>query len=393
VGKNYAIIGSGRQGTASAYDLACYGEADLILLADSDEHQAEIAATRINRLLKADLARAVLLDASDVTSVTELLEDHQIDAFVAGTPYSLNLGLTQTAIQTRSGMTDLGGNSDVVHAQLDLNDQAKGAGISIVPDCGLGPGMTTTLALYAMEQLDEALEVFIWDCGLPQKPIPPWNYSLTFSIGGLTNEYYGDCLFIRDGKTTLVPALEELEMLDFPEPIGTLEAFTTSGGITTAATTFAGKLRTLQNKTMRYPGHYDALKVIQRLGLLETELIDFEGREISPREMLHKLWEPQIRAAPDTPDLGIIRILAIGEKDGNPMEAQVQLILYYDDETGFTAMEQGTGWHAAIITAALAHAKVPFGVIPVEKAMSGTDFVDEASKRGFNIELELRPTS
>jgi lysine 6-dehydrogenase len=159
VGKNYAIIGSGRQGTASAYDLARYGEADLILLADSNEHQAEVAATRINHLMKANVAKAVLLDASDVTSVTKLLEEHQIDAFVAGTPYSLNLGLTQAAIQTRSGMTDLGGNSEVVHAQLDLNDLAKGAGISIVPDCGLGPGMTTTLGLRSTPETDSTLEL------------------------------------------------------------------------------------------------------------------------------------------------------------------------------------------------------------------------------------------
>jgi lysine 6-dehydrogenase len=136
-----------------------------------------------------------------------------------------------------------------------------------------------------------------------------------------------------------VPALEELETLDFPEPIGMLEAFTPSGGITTAATTGAVKLRTLQNKTMRYPGHSHDLKVIQRLGLLETPPLVVAWCKTSPRDVLHTLWEPQICSAEDTRDIGIIRVLATGEKDVRPMEARFQLMLYYDEATGFTAME------------------------------------------------------
>jgi lysine 6-dehydrogenase len=308
---------------------------------------------------------------------------------LSGAPYFYNLGLTRAAIDAGSGMTDLGGNSQVVQEQLGLTEQARRAGVSIVPDCGLGPGMTTTLALYAMEQLDDPREVFIWDCGLPQHPEPPWNYRLTFSIEGLTNEYYGDCLFIRDGKTTHVPALEELEYVDFPEPIGTLEAFTTSGGVTTAAESLAGQLTTLQNKTMRYPGHFDALKVIQRLGLLEPEPMTIDDQNVIPRSVLHKLWEPQIRADEDTRDLAIIRVLAKGLKAGDPTEAQVDLFLYYDEKTGFTAMEQGTGWHASILTHAVAKGNIPPGAIALEKAMDGSTFVSEAAKRGFDVKLNM----
>ena len=101
------------------------------------------------------------------------------------------------------------------------------------------------------------------------------------------------------------------------------EAFTTSGGITTAARTYAGKLRTLQNKTMRYPGHYAALKVIQQLGLLSNQPIDVAGAQVRPRSLLHALWEPQIRAKPDEQDVALIRTLAKGVKNGKPAEAQV----------------------------------------------------------------------
>ncbi|MCJ7823390.1 MAG: saccharopine dehydrogenase NADP-binding domain-containing protein [Anaerolineales bacterium] len=384
----YAVIGAGRQGTAAAFDLGKFGSAEFLLMADTDRAQAEGSAVRINELLNAEIAQPLILDASDTEAVITALKTHKIDAFIGATPYYLNLSLTRAAIEASSGMTDLGGNSDVVQKQLLLSSEAEKAKITIVPDCGLGPGMTTTLALYAMEQLDEPEDVYIWDCGLPQDPQPPWNYKLTFSIGGLTNEYSGDCLFIREGKTVRIPALDELEILEFPEPIGELEAFTTSGGVTTAAQTFAGKLRTLQNKTMRYPGHLRQLKVIQELGFLDEEPIDVGGASINPRQVLHTLWEPQIRAEADMRDLAIIRVLAKGKKDGKDADAQVEIFLYYDEATGFTAMEQGTGWHASILTIAIASGRITHGVIPLEKAMSGNDFVGEAAKRGFNIKLD-----
>ncbi len=387
----YAIIGTGRQGTAAAYDIGKFGEAESILMLDYDENQAAASASRINQLLGDGLATSKQVDAQDTERVAEILRDGKVDGLLSGTPYSYNLGLSEAAISTKTAMTDLGGNSEVVHQQLNLSQAAAKAGVAIIPDCGLGPGMTTTLSLYAMEQLDEPREVFIWDCGLPKHPEPPWNYSLTFSIGGLTNEYHGDCLFIRKGKTVRVPALEELELVEFPEPIGTLEAFTTSGGITTAARSYEGILTTFQNKTMRYPGHFEKLKVIQQLGLLETDPIKIGAKEVQPRDVLHALWEPLIRAEADTRDLAIIRILAVGIRQGVETEAQVDLYLEYDDETNFTAMEQGTGWHAAILTEAAVMGKIEPGVIPVERAMTGEDFVAEAARRGFEVQLEVRP--
>jgi len=299
------------------------------------------------------------------------------------------VGLTHAALQAGCGMTDLGGNSQVVLEQLELSSDAEQAGVSIVPDCGQVPGMGTSLIVYATEQLDEARDVIMWDCGLPQRPEPPWNYRLTFSIEGLTNEYDGEALYIREGKTVAVPALGEYEIVEFPEPIGPLEAFTTAGGLTTAARTFAGRLRRLENKTLRYPGHLAQLHVLRDLGLLSLRPVDVEGRPVVPRRVLHALWEPQIRADASTRDLIIIRIRATGRKDGREAEAQVELLHYYDESTGFTAMEQGTGWHASILTAAIARGQIAKGVVPVELAMSGSVFVAEAEKRGFKIRLAV----
>jgi len=318
----YAILGSGRQGTAAAFDLHRFGEAEVIFMTDVAPSQAKRAAERVNRLTGVDVAQSMELDANDPERVAEFMRRNGVDAFLSAVPYFMNLGLTHAAIQAGSGMTDLGGNSNVVFDQLDRTEEAAAAGISIVPDCGQVPGMGTSLVLYAMEQLDEATDVYMWDCGLPRRSEPPWNYRLTFNIEGLTNEYYGDCLYLRQGKPAAVPALEEFETVDFPPPIGRLEAFTTAGGLTTATQTFAGQLRTLQNKTLRYPGHFAQLKTIQQLGLLGVEPIAVDGQRVVPRRVLHALWDPQIRAGPQTRDLILIRILAQGRKGGRPRSSR-----------------------------------------------------------------------
>jgi lysine 6-dehydrogenase len=172
--------------------------------------------------------------------------------------------------------------------------------------------------------------------------------------------------------------------------VGPLEGFTTAGGLTTAARTFAGKLRTLQNKTVRYPGHFAQLKTIQQLGLLELTPVVVDGHPVIPRHALHALWDPQIRAAPETRDLILIRIVAKGTQAGRPAEVQVDLLHHYDEATRFSAMEQGTGWHASILTEAIAFGRVPPGVIPVEAAMSGSEFVEQARRRGFKIDVQVR---
>lgn len=393
MGHRYAVIGAGRQGTAAAYDFARFGDAEAIWMGDSDLGQAETAARRVNELLGRPLARPYVVDAGDPHAVAAWLRKERIDAFLSAVPYFFNLGLTEAALQAGAGMTDLGGNSEVVLQQLARNEEASQTGCSIVPDCGQVPGMGTSLILFAMEHLDQTTDVYMWDGGLPLSPAPPWNYTLHFNIEGLTNEYFGDCLYLRDGQAVAVPALEEFEIVDFPPPLGRLEAFTTAGGLTTASRTFAGRLRTLQNKTLRYPGHFAQLKTIQHLGLFEVSSVAVGGQRVVPRQLLHALWEPQIRADAETRDLILIRILAVGEKDGRPTEIWVNLIHSYDESTGFSAMEQGTGWHAAILTEAIAFGRVPRGVIPVEQAMSGADFVEQARRRGFAIDVETKPGS
>ncbi len=383
MGYRYAVLGAGRQGIAAAYDMARHGEADEVLLVDVNVEVAEAGAERVNSLLDRPVATAVQAEASNTVHLMSILDG--VTSFLSAVPYSFNLPITEVAIRVGANMCDLGGHTGIVREQLKLDDRAKAAGVAIVPDCGMGPGMNISLATYAMSLVDEPREVYIWDGGLPQNPKPPWNYLLTFNIGGLTNEYYGNAHFLRDGKVTEVPCFEGFEVLDFPSPLGRLEAAVTSGGLSTAPWTFEGRLERLENKTLRYPGHWAQFSAFAQLGLLELEPLRVGSATVVPRDVLHALLEPKI-TQPDIRDVCVIRAKCVGEKDGRRTEAVVELVDYYDQETGFTAMQRLTGWHASIVVILAAHGRIRPGATPVELAVPGPVMVKEARSRGFAIE-------
>ncbi|MHA2167599.1 MAG: saccharopine dehydrogenase family protein, partial [Candidatus Hodarchaeales archaeon] len=238
-GRNFAVLGSGRQGTAAAYDLAKFGNVDSIIIGDIDEKLAQQAATRVNELLNIDLVRANRVDVTNEGQLTAFLKE--IGTVISAVPYYYNLQITKVAIASKTNMCDLGGNTELVLKQMELNALAEEADISIIPDCGQVPGMGTTLCVYAMSLLDKPEEVYMWDGGLPQVPRPPFNYLLTFNIEGLINEYYGKTEFLREGEIVEIPCFIECEDIEFPLPVGKLEAFTTAGGTSTAPRTFQGQ--------------------------------------------------------------------------------------------------------------------------------------------------------
>src|SRR5208283_1488314 len=167
---------------------------------------------------------------------------------------------------------------------------------------------------------------FLWDGGLPQQPRQPWNYILTFHFEGLINEYFGTTEFLREGRLIEVPCFEELEPVDFPEPLGTLEAFTTAGGTSSAPRTFLGRLRTYQNKTLRYPGHCAQWKTLRDAGLFGEDPVALDGSaRLRPRDLLREVLEPQLRPRPEEKDVCILRAKAVGESGGKPVQAVVDV--------------------------------------------------------------------
>lgn len=387
----YAVIGAGRQGTAAAYDMAKWGGAASVLLADYDAGRAARAAERINALIGRPVATSAQVDASDENALAKLFEG--VDVFLAATPFVLLLGCTRAAIRSGASMVDLGGHTDTVFKQLTMADEANARGVTIVPDCGMGPGMNNTMGVYTIEQLKAwgatPREVRLWDGGLPQNPPEPWGYQVSFHINGLTNEYDGKALVLRDGKIAWVDTLTELEEIEF-DGIGKLEAFVTSGGTSTAPYTFEGQLQVYENKTLRYPGHYTQFRAFKDLGLFNEEPIEIGpgAPPISARQFYHRLLAPQIEVE-RVIDVCVLRAKGTGAKDGRDLSVIVELIDRCDEVTGFTAMERLTGWHAAIMAEFIARGEIAPGVWPVERAISATRFLEKVRQRGFQIQERI----
>ncbi len=378
----YLILGAGRQGTAAGYDMARWGDAQRVIFADIDGEAARAAAKRVNQMLSVNIAEGRTCDASDPASLAEVLRG--VDACLSAVPYYFNTQITQVAVQEGVSLCDLGGNIDIARQQHTYDEQARAAGVSVIPNCGQVPGMGTSLAVYAIEMLDEAVDVYMWDGGNPQVPRPPFQYLLTFHIAGLTNEYAEPAIFLRDWKITHVEPMSEVETVEFPPPIGKLEAFVAGGGTDTMPWTYEGKLRTLQNLTLRYPGHHAQLKAYYELGLWDLQPVKAGGVEVVPRDVFHALFEPKV-VYPQDKDLVIVRVRATGKLDGGQAEAFVELIDYFDDDTGFSAMERGTGWSAAIVAEMMARGETPRGAGGVEVMVPARPYVEALRQRGMSV--------
>ena len=157
-------------------------------------------------------------------------------------PYYFNLALAECAVEAGVHFCDLGGNTEIVFQQKALADRAAAKGVTVVPDCGVAPGMVNILAEYGIRQLDTVDSVRIYVGGLPQEPEPPLNYQVVYSLEGVLDYYTTRSWVLRDGKRTQVTALSEREPVEFPEPVGTLEAFHTAGGLSTMAFRYEGKI-------------------------------------------------------------------------------------------------------------------------------------------------------
>jgi len=388
----FAVVGSGKQGTAEAYDLARFGNASKIIMIDREYNLAEAAAKRINELSGTSVAQGIAADASDESVIASLLKKYKVNVCCGAAHYKLNLPLTIASIRAGSHFCDMGGNTNVVHHQHRLHPLAQQNGVAIIPDCGIAPGTANILANRALKKMN-CDSVKIVCGGLPQARYLPLGYRIVFSIQGLTNEYTGKCTEIRNRRIVEVDAFTEKEELTLPEPLGKCEAFLTSGGTSTAPWSFLGKLKNYGYKTVRYTGHYDAVNAMIEMGFLRLDTVNVNDVPVVPRELFHILasryWD-----YPAEPDLLVMQVNATGhDSSGKPSEMTQYLLDYQDQETGFTAMERTTAFSASIIAILLAENTFEGGVHPLEITVDPEYMVKELKKRGIKIETSLKSLS
>jgi lysine 6-dehydrogenase len=375
------VLGAGLQGSACAYDLLQNDEVTEVRLADiSTEHLPDFLAPYSGRRLI--LTR---LDVRDVEGVRALMRES--DAVMSAIPYYFNLDLAKHAAEAGVHFCDLGGNTDIVFEQKKLDAKAREKGITIVPDCGLAPGMVNILAQHGIDQLDTVDVVKIFVGGLPQDPEPPLNYQIVYSLEGVLDYYTTLSWVVRNGKREQVKALSELEPVHFDSPVGELEAFHTAGGLSTMAFRYEGKIPTMEYKTLRYPGHAKIMEAIRELGLLELEPINVKGVRVSPRDVAVAAMGPRL-TKPEGKDLVALRVIVKGKKAGAVKSISYELVDFYDDERGISAMMRTTGYSLSITGQMQARGEVqPPGVHTPDECIPAEKYIAELRKRGINIRI------
>src|SRR5512142_62067 len=299
------VLGSGLQGSACAYDL----------LQDKEVHEVRLADVHVGHLPEflAPYSGPRLiptpLDVRDHNAVLGAMRE--CDAVMSAIPYYFNYDMARLAVEAGVHFCDLGGNTEIVFKQKELDAKAKAKNITIIPDCGLAPGMVNILAQYGIDRLEEVKAVRIFVGGLPQHPEPPLNYQIVYSLEGVLDYYTTLSWVVRDGKPVQVKALSERVPIQFPKPVGELEAFHTAGGLSTMAWRYEGKIPTMEYKTLRYPGHAALMEAVREMGLLELEPVEVKGMKIIPRDAFIATVGPKL-TKPEGRDLVALRVTIEG---------------------------------------------------------------------------------
>ena len=373
------VLGAGLQGSACAYDLLQNPAVSQVRLADLqfDHLPPFLAPLSGARLIP------TTLDVRDREAVLAVMRE--CDAVMSAIPYYFNLQLAECAVEAGVHFCDLGGNTGIVFQQKELAEKARAKGVTIVPDCGVAPGMVNIFAEHGIRQLDAVDSVRIYVGGLPQHPEPPLNYQIVYSLEGVLDYYTTLSWVVRNGKREQVVALSEREPVSFPAPVGELEAFHTAGGLSTMAWRYEGTIPTMEYKTLRYPGHASMMESIRDLGLLDMEPVDVKGQKVVPRDVFVSVVGPRL-TKPKGRDLLALRVTVSGKKDGAPATRQFDLIDRYDEQRGISAMMRTTGYSLSITGQMQVRGDVtPPGVWTPDECMPAAAYIAELRARGMDV--------
>jgi lysine 6-dehydrogenase len=378
------LIGCGLQAYGAALDLVQFGKPKTLILADAFPHAIEGLQKFLKPYQGQTQIKTQILDASNLNATTQAAQG--CDLILNAAPYRFAVDITRAAIAAKVHCVDLGGDTDQVLKQLELNEAAKAAGICIVPDCGMGPGMTNITVGHAMEILDTAEEIITRDGGIPTNGKPPLNYHLVFAIETLTNEYTGMTTQLRDGKLIEIAPMTEIEQCDLPV-VGKVEATHGMGMLSTLPWTYQGRVKNLENKFVRYPGHLAIWQNLRDLGFFSRETLATENGPFQPRAMTKAILEKYLLPKGGEKDVSFIQTISKGKtKDGKKIQIEHWICDYSDAKTGLTSMQRTTGFTASIVGQMIVSGQLTArGVLPPELAVPKMAFFTEIQKRGFEF--------
>jgi lysine 6-dehydrogenase len=366
------VIGSGLMGSVIGWDMARSKGVDEVVVADVDEE-------RLNALKRRTGGRRLSverLDVSDRSATVRFLK--RFDVACSALPHGFVHLSDLAAVKAGAKMVNIAFEDE----QVGLDQAARKTGAALVPGCGLAPGLGGILLAHGAATLRDVYEGHILVGGLPQKPIAPYNYRLVFSIVGLLREYIDEARVVRDGRVVRVRPFDTVERVRFPAPTGELEAFCTDG-LASLLYTMKG-MKVLDEKTLRYPGHAEKMKLLMDSGFFSREKTRVGEDMVTPLEMSWAVLSRKLSEG-DSRDVTVMRVIAKGRSD----TLSFDMVDKYDEEAEVTSMGKTTGFTASIVAQMLGSGAIRRkGVVPPETAVTGVGvetLLRELRNRGVSL--------
>ena len=373
-----AVFGSGLMGSAIAQDLVGVEDVDEVTVCDIDRKRLNA----VERRIRSSKLRTRFHDVRHQSDTVRLLKG--VDIGIGALPHEYSEYAIKSTLHAGVNFVDLIFGWRFEQGRIHI--AAKKRGITIIPACGLAPGLTNILAMAAAEQMDKVQEIHIKVGGIPEKPKPPLNYRIVFSFEAVLEEYLRQARIVKNGRIVDVPALTGLERVSFRQPIGDCECFYTDGLSTLVQT--LKDVKEMDEKTIRWPGHVAQIKTLIECGLLEKQPVVFNGKRVVPRQFVASILSDRISLGKER-DLTLLRVDVAGRNKGNQVHHRYEMIDRYDAKQDLTSMARTTAFPCAIAAQLVGSGDVELkGLVPPELAFKGDlrrRFMRYLANRGMKI--------
>ena len=324
---NITVFGGGLVGSAIVKDLAANPDFAVTVV--------DLSPATVQRLADEAGVRGVAANLGTLATFDDLL--YGADLVVCAVPGFMGFATLQKIIEAGKNVVDI---SFFGEDPFLLDELAKARGVTAVVDCGVAPGLSN-IVLGALSMHLDRIERY--DCyvgGLPQERHWPYEYKAVFSPIDVLEEYTRPARYVEYGREVVRPALSDIELLDFPH-VGTLEAFNTDGLRSLAHTM---DIPFMKEKTLRYPGHANLMRVLRDSGFLDAQSVEIDGAAIAPIKLTSRLLFDQWRLKEGEYDLTVLQVIVDGSDDGRPVRYIYDMIDHFDLATGTTSMARTTGY-------------------------------------------------
>jgi len=376
------VLGSGMQGSAAIRDMVGSNQVSEVVAADLDTHKIqEIIAS-----LRTSKTKTEQVDAANHEDLVRLMKKG-FGVVACLLPAKLNFPVAKAALEAGVSMVDV----SYPGAIIELDEAARRAGVTILPGCGLDPGIDLVLYGYGCSKLDKVYEIHSYCGGIPQKEFAdgPLKYKISWTWEGVLAAYIRKAKIIRNGREVEIENIfeEYVKTVRFPEPVSEAECFLNGDATTYRETLGLKHVREMTRWTVRWPGHCDLWSKLLKMRLLSDEPLEIaDGTYITPRQFIIKHMTPQLQYKKGEGDLVVLKVEFVGEKNGESRRLVFDLVDLYDPKTGVSAMARTTGYTCSIVCQMVGSGQIKEkGVLAPERHIPFEPFFRELAKRGIRI--------